>query len=187
MFCDVCNTKEATIFLTQMTHGHIKKVNLCASCSKAQGVDDPLSFALTDLLSGLEANDKIAHSSLSCPVCGFSQSDFKKRGRLGCSACYDIFIEGLSVMLPNLHRGIVHTGKVPIKIAQAYARASQLEELQKSLAHAISKEHYEHAAHYRDLLEELKKNPPDNLEKKVSPRQKKIDSPIPSKADDLLL
>jgi protein-arginine kinase activator protein McsA len=98
-----------------------------------------------------------------------------------------VFIEGLSVILPNLHRGIVHTGKVPIKIAQAYARASQLEALQKSLAQAISKEQYENAAHYRDLLHELEKNSPENLEKKASSPKQKINPPIPTNEDDLLL
>ena len=29
MFCDVCQTKEATVFLTQIIEGKMQKVNLC--------------------------------------------------------------------------------------------------------------------------------------------------------------
>jgi protein arginine kinase activator len=155
MFCDVCNAKEATVFLTQMIEGKVQKLNLCESCSKLQGVHDPMGFALADLLLGLGAAQEIEKTSVSCPVCGFSQSDFKKRGRLGCSDCYETFKEGLSVMLRNMHRGMVHTGKVPAKIAAAYKRASQLERLKKLLVIAIQKEEYEEAGGYRDLIQKI--------------------------------
>ena len=155
MFCDVCNTKEATVFLTQMIEGNVQKLNLCETCSKLQGAHDPMGFALADMLLGLGAAQEIEKTSISCPVCGFSQSDFKKRGRLGCAACYDTFTEGLSVMLRNMHRGMVHIGKVPIKIAAAYKRASELEKLKRLLTSAIQKEEYEEAGVYRDLIRKL--------------------------------
>lgn len=211
MFCDVCNTKEATVFLTQMLDGNVKKINLCTSCSKLQEVHDANGFDLAQLLAGLDATRDIEKVSISCPVCGFSQSDFKKRGRLGCSACYDAFAEGLSVMLRNMHRGMVHTGKVPVKIAHAYERASQLEILKNSLANAIAIEKYEDAAHYRDLLHQFEKEYLDNVESKnaknttiqdifslghsvdlvaleeETPAKKSIDLPLSSKEGDLLL
>lgn len=165
MFCDVCKTKEATVFLTQMIEGNVQKLNLCESCSKLQGVHDPMGFALADLLLGLGAAQEIEKTSICCPVCGFSQSDFKKRGRLGCSACYDAFSEGLAVMLRNMHRGMVHTGKVPVKIAAAYQKASQLEAVKKSLAEAIQKEEYEAAARYRDLIHQMEAASLDDTEK----------------------
>jgi len=119
MFCDVCQTKEATVFLTQIVEGKMQKVNLCEGCSKEKGVNDPTGFALADLLLGLGAAQEIEKNPVGsrCPVCGFSQADFKKTGRLGCSACYDAFSEGLSGMLKNMHRGTVHVGKVPRRLA----------------------------------------------------------------------
>ena len=104
MFCDVCKSKEATVFLTQIVEGKMQKVNLCEGCSKEKGVNDPTGFALADLLLGLGAAQEIEKNpaGIRCPVCGFSQADFKKTGRLGCSACYDSFAEGLSGMLKNL-------------------------------------------------------------------------------------
>ena len=53
MQCDVCKTKEAEVFLTQIVEGKMQKVNLCKECSKERGVDDPTGFALTELLAGL--------------------------------------------------------------------------------------------------------------------------------------
>ncbi|MBU3666872.1 MAG: excinuclease ABC subunit B, partial [Chthoniobacterales bacterium] len=34
MQCDVCQSKEATVFLTQIVDGKMQKVNLCEACSK---------------------------------------------------------------------------------------------------------------------------------------------------------
>jgi len=161
-----------------MIEGNVQKLNLCESCSKLQGVHDPMGFALADMLLGLGAAQEIEKTSISCPVCGFSQRDFKKRGRLGCGACYDTFTEGLSVMLRNMHRGMVHTGKVPIKIAAAYKRASELEKLKKLLTSAIQKEEYEEAGAYRDLIQKIESGEGDH-EKSNDTCQKIIQEMLP--------
>ena len=157
MFCDVCKSKEATVFLTQIVEGKMQKVNLCEGCSKEKGVNDPTGFALADLLLGLGAAQEIERSpaGIRCPVCGFSQTDLKKTGRLGCSACYDAFAEGLTGMLKNMHRGFVHTGKVPVKLAVARRRAHEMARLETSLASAITLEHFEEAASLRDKIRRL--------------------------------
>jgi protein arginine kinase activator len=154
MFCDVCKSKESTVFLTQIVEGKMQKVNLCESCSKEKGVNDPTGFALADLLLGLGAAQEIEKnpSGDRCPVCGFSQGDFKKTGRLGCSTCYDSFAEGLSGMLKNMHRGLLHTGKVPAKLALTRRRVQELARLETGLAKAIADEHFEEAAALRDKI-----------------------------------
>jgi protein arginine kinase activator len=80
---------DAAVFLTQIVDGKMQKVNLCEGCSKEKGVQDPTGFALADLLLGIGAAEKskrrVEHA---LPVCGFTQADFKKTGRLGCSSCY---------------------------------------------------------------------------------------------------
>lgn len=157
MFCDVCQTKEATVFLTQIIEGKMQKVNLCEGCSKEKGVNDPTGFALADLLLGLGAAQEIEKNpaGIRCPVCGFSQADFKKTGRLGCSACYDTFAEGLSGMLKNMHRGSIHMGKVPAKLADARRRAQELAGLQADLEKAVREELFEEAATLRDKIRHL--------------------------------
>lgn len=135
----------------------MQKVNLCEGCSKEKGVNDPTGFALADLLLGLGAAQEIEKNPAGnrCPVCGFSQADFKKTGRLGCSACYDAFAEGLFGMLKNMHRGSVHTGKVPAKLRVGRLRNREMAELQTSLQKAIQEEQFEEAAALRDRIRKL--------------------------------
>ena len=83
------------------------KVNLGEACSKEKGVQDPTSFALADLLLGIGAAEEMEKGAPAkrCSVCGFSQADFKKTGRLGCSECYGTFAEGLGSLLKAMHKG----------------------------------------------------------------------------------
>ena len=99
--------RKRRVFLTQIVGGKMQKVNLCEACSKEKGVNDPTGFALADLLLGMGAAQDIERSpnGITCPVCGFTQADFKKTGRLGCSACYDVFGDSLESMLKNMHKG----------------------------------------------------------------------------------
>ena len=85
MLCDVCKCNDASVFLTQILEGKMQKVNLCDACSKEKGVQDPTGFALADLLLGIGAAEEIEKGAPAqkCQVCGFTQADFKKTGRLG--------------------------------------------------------------------------------------------------------
>jgi len=157
MQCDVCQNKEATVFLTQIVEGNMQKVNLCEACSKEKGVNDPTGFALADLLLGLGAAQEIDKSptSLKCPVCGFTQVDFKKTGRLGCSACYTVFAEGLSGLLKNMHKGTIHSGKTPIVFRKIREQGNEMKQLQLSLGEAVAAEEYEKAAELRDQIRQI--------------------------------
>ena len=157
MICDVCKTNTATVYLTQIVDGNMKKVNLCESCSKEKGVSDPTGFALADLLLGLGESQQVEQAlpAERCPVCGFTQADFKKTGRLGCSACYQTFQEGLGSLIKAMHKGTSHVGKVPARLYRTLARSGRLNELRRSLDEAVSKEDYESAATIRDEIREL--------------------------------
>lgn len=157
MTCDVCKANDATVFLTQIVDGKMQKVNLCDSCSKAKGVDDPTGFALADLLLGLGAAQEIEKGggSQKCPICGFSQADFKKTGRLGCAHCYDTFAEGLGSLLKAMHKGTTHVGKVPGRLLKVLEREAELKTLQRDLQRAVAEENYESAAQIRDRLRQL--------------------------------
>ena len=157
MTCDVCKQNQATVFLTQIVDGKMQKVNLCDSCSKEKGVTDPTGFALADLLLGLGAAQEIEKGGgvTKCPVCGFSQADFKKTGRLGCAVCYDTFGEGLSGLLKGMHKGTAHIGKIPARLAKTLEREQQLKDLQRDLRKAVTEENYESAAQLRDRIRNL--------------------------------
>ena len=159
MLCDICNNNEATVHLTQMVEGETKKIDLCESCSKEKGVDDPAGFSLADLLLGLGASQQMEEAdstSTKCPKCNFSQEEFKKSGRLGCAECYEHFEEGVEGLLKTMHKGTRHNGKAPSVWKKMKDYADQLHELETMLNKAILKEDYEKAADLRDKIASIK-------------------------------
>src|SRR5207247_8152333 len=148
MLCDVCKCNDATVFLTEMQDGNMQKVNLCDACSKEKGVEDPKSFALADLLLGIGASEEIEKSTLTqkCPVCGFSQADFKKTGRLGCAACYTTFAEGLHTLFKAMHKGTEHVGKLPQRAHRTIQLSDHMRTLHEDLQNADAAKDDEKAA-----------------------------------------
>jgi protein arginine kinase activator len=157
MLCDVCKCNDATVFLTQILDGKMQKVNLCEACSKEKGVQDPTGFALADLLLGIGAAEEIEKGATTtrCPVCGFTQADFKKTGRLGCSTCYTAFAEGLSSLLKAMHKGTEHVGKLPARAQRTLALNDRMKTLAENLRKAVEAENYETAASLRDEIKHL--------------------------------
>src|SRR6266581_4948984 len=132
MLCDVCKCNDATVFLTQILEGKMQKVNLCDACSIEKGA-----------------------STQKCPVCGFSQADFKKTGRLGCSACYVTFAEGLGGLLKAMHKGTEHVGKLPERAQRDMKLNHRMRALNENLQKAVAEEKYETAASLRDQIKQL--------------------------------
>lgn len=156
MLCDICKKNEATVHLTQIIDNKMLKVDLCEVCSKTKGIQETTGFSLADLQVGLGAGDEIAgEANVKCPVCGFTQADFKKTGRLGCSACWETFAQGLSPLLKAMHKSERHVGKVPGKAAHTLVITEQIKDLSGELEKAVRSEKYEDAAHIRDQIREL--------------------------------
>lgn len=117
MKCDVCE-KEATVFLTQIINGQMTTVNLCEDCSKAKGVTEETGFGLAEAF--LTPSHRAEESMEAvCDACGFTASQLKKIGRMGCPECYTAFREGLDGLLRNMHKGTRHVGKRPGKSVAA--------------------------------------------------------------------
>jgi protein arginine kinase activator len=156
MLCCICKEKEAKVHLTQIVGDKMQKVDLCEGCAAQKGVNDPAGFSLADLLLGLGASQEIEQASgggeVKCPNCGFSQADFKKAGRFGCSECYQTFGEGLETLLKTMHKGTKHVGKVPHSLQQSRDLTEKLKTLQKKLEKAVAEEDFEQAAQMRDEI-----------------------------------
>lgn len=169
MKCDFCDQK-ATVFLTQLVEGQMKKVCLCESCSQEKGVTDPTGFSLADMLmSGVPSSTLVAnapftssHSSggKKCPNCGFSADDLNRVRRFGCSECFQVFRPEVDLILRGMHQGLVHIGKVPKGFEEIHARDEKLEELRGRLEEAITLENYESAASLRDEIRLLETTHP---------------------------
>jgi len=163
MKCDFCENK-ATVFLTQLVEGQMKKVCLCDPCAKERGVTDPTGFSLTDLLlGGIPGAGKSgsAKASMSpgggrkCPGCGFTLEDLRRVRRFGCSDCYTTFAEEVGHMVRGMHKGTAHIGKVPEGLMAMQVLHQRLEELRARLDQAIVSESYEEAAGIRDEIRNL--------------------------------
>jgi len=158
MLCSICKEKEATVHYTQIIGDKMQKVDLCEACSKAKGGSDTSNFSLADLMLGLGASQEIEEASggveLKCPRCGYSQDDFKKTGRLGCSDCYKVFADGLEGLLKTMHKGTRHVGKVPEALRQNRDLSDRLKTLQRRLAKAVEDEDFEQAAKLRDEIKQ---------------------------------
>jgi protein arginine kinase activator len=159
MQCSLCKEKPATVHLTQIVGDKMQKLDLCEDCAKAKGVNDPAGFALADLMLGLGASQEIEQAGggveTKCPRCGFSQTDFKKSGRLGCPECYRAFAEGLAGLLKTMHKGTRHTGKAPEALRASRDNADRLKTLQKKLNKAVEAEDFEQAAALRDEIKQI--------------------------------
>ena len=159
MLCCICKEREATVHYTKIDGDKVQKVDLCEECSKTKGVNDPVGFELADLLLGLGASKEIEQASggaeLKCVRCGFTQADFKKAGRLGCSECYKTFADGLEGLLKTMHKGTKHVGKVPEALRQSRELSDRLKQLQKRLTKAVEEENFEQAAALRDEIKQM--------------------------------
>lgn len=157
MLCYLCKQNEATVHLAQIADGKMQKLDLCEACAKEKGVQDVTNVSLASLLAGLGLADETPAelTTAQCPVCGFSQSDFKKSGRLGCSACWETFTDALGQLLKAMHKGERHVGKIPSRAAHAIAVNDRLRDLSKDLEQAVREERYEAAAEIRDRIREL--------------------------------
>ncbi len=155
--CDLCDNP-ATVHLTQIVNHKVHKVDLCESCAQAKGVTDPSGFSLADLLlkASLNPEPTATPAGLRCEQCGYSPEDFKKTGRFGCPQCYSTFTDLLEPMLDNMHKGTVHTGKVPERALQRKLLHDRLSELETELQSAIKAERYEDAAKYRDEIVQVR-------------------------------
>ncbi|MFT4177021.1 MAG: UvrB/UvrC motif-containing protein [Luteolibacter sp.] len=167
MKCDFCDNK-ATVFLTQLVEGQMKKVCLCEDCAKERGVTDPTGFSLADflqggdsLISGFAPSQSAVSMSTAgyhgkvCPNCGFTLDDLHRVRRLGCSECYSVFRDDVNQMLRGMHKGVSHVGKVPEGLMAQQYRNQRLKELRAKLDEAISSESYEEAAGIRDEIRSL--------------------------------
>ncbi len=179
MKCDLCSSP-ATVFLTQLFNGEIKKTKYCQSCADNQGVTDPTGFALAEMFGKpsddtddettpdfeeeLEADFSTEAVELvsgtpsldQCPNCGFTLEKLRKVGRLGCSQCYQSFRQDIAPTLRNMHGASNHKGKVPSLLVPARSSKQEIEEMESQLTAAIEMENFEEAARLRDELRTLK-------------------------------
>ena len=165
MQCQICNNKDATIHLTEITDGARSEMHICETCATEQGIavksHIPINELLSSLLASQPADDEFADPNeqhTTCPTCGFTLEQFRKEGVLGCPHDYDIFAKSLHGLIEKAHCGkISHCGKMPTKTPTDTRKQVELLSLRQQLTNAVHNEDYELAAELRDKIAETEK------------------------------
>lgn len=165
MLCERCQQRQATVHITEIINNLKNEKHLCEVCAQeiqAEKFNLAPPFTLHNFLAGLlhsefgtEAFSKPARQELKCENCGLVESQFIKRGLLGCGECYRYFRERLEPVLRRIHGSSTHTGKVPEHIKGRISVTREIEQLKLQLKEAINKEEFEQAARLRDSIREL--------------------------------
>ena len=151
--CDLCGGP-ATIHLTQIIDGEIRRTDLCESCQAKAGAQVPGALGeLAEAAAGGSREEEPEAGPGPCPSCGCDTDSLRRTGRFGCLDCYEHFQPILGGILFALQPGRIHEGKVPEAQLARREQAQRGEQLRKELARAIREERYEDAAAYRDLLQ----------------------------------
>jgi protein arginine kinase activator len=164
MQCEVCQSKEATIHLTEIADGVRTEMHLCEQCAQEQGVGSkgyiPLNELLSNLLSVGPKGEEPAQPGtreLVCPDCGCTIEKFQEKAVLGCPNDYEVFEKQLLPLIKKAHDGATcHCGKVPANAPTDSKKQLEIVQLKKQMDEAVRKEDYELAAKLRDKLAEYK-------------------------------
>ena len=169
MVCQSCGENPATFHLTEVSDdtsagSKTSEIHYCEACASAAGLTSEMSAG--GLIANAVAQAAAATSGarmpetegLSCPHCGMTFHEFKRKGRLGCPRDYEVFATPLEPMLQKMHactnprhRGRVPRGPFEVKNVVG----DRLLQLRRELKDAIGGERYEEAARVRDEIRRI--------------------------------
>lgn len=168
MFCERCKKNEATIHLSEVVKNMKSEVHLCEQCARDVGLNTKISnftLSLPEMLTFLNVDEtQDFRDQKRCHSCGYSFSDYRKNGKLGCPDCYDYLADELAPVLTSFFADKRHLGKSP-RIASAQKNVivevtpvtaeSDIDILRTELESAVHDERYEDAAVLRDRIREI--------------------------------
>ncbi len=178
MLCDRCKKNVATFHKSVMINGEGYETHLCEKCANEMNLDIDFDMDLNfgfgnDIFDFI--NDNFGFNGLylekdtkKCPKCGSTFSDFLKRGKLGCSECYDTFNEEIRDMLENMD----NPTDIDLSLNEA---PSELETLENDFNKAIAEERYEDAGKLKEKINALKNADSKKSEKSDKKGNKKGD------------
>lgn len=183
MHCQNCHKNPATVHVTDLGgsaagegENPVQERHLCEVC--AQALDLPHMAqpkkTVADIWKLLQISAQATRKKggPSCPHCGMTLEEFRRKGRLGCAKDYEVFGPHIAELLERVHGARLHVGRLPgsmgapqVEASSAQApeqatREARLAQLRAKLAEAIRAEAYESAARLRDELRALESAPP---------------------------
>ena len=169
MNCEVCGKAEATVLYTHVAENEKKSVYMCGTCvsalrAKKRGAPAqpapaqpaPAATPKTKVKKELRELDRQTGPALCCSRCKTTYDEFRKRGRFGCSGCYEAFAPELERLLKRIHGSLEHRGKGLVsRQAGSGDQLADMDALRQALEQAVSAEAYEEAAELRDRIRAL--------------------------------
>lgn len=167
MECQRCHKNDASVHYTQVINGKKDEVHLCEECAEKEGYMDFSNqhLSMHQFLTSMVPLDSAFIKSQSikpetttqCDYCGMTYGEFRRKGKFGCSHCYESFSSYLTPLLKRVHSGNTeHVGKIPKRIGGNLHKQREVESLQTKLQEAIQAEAFEEAATIRDQIHQLK-------------------------------
>lgn len=168
MLCERCKKNDASVHIAKIINGVKQEINLCEKCAKEVGTfSTPIDmsfaspFTFQNILGGImdyisEPLEKGTDNIPVCKNCGTNYAEFKEKGLLGCSECYNDLGPILMPIIKRVQGNIQHVGKIPKRAGKNILEKKKIEELKDELQKAIDLEEYEKAAEIRDKIRELK-------------------------------
>jgi len=167
MLCDICNKKEAVLFLDHVSPDNRQKISFCVDCGIKTGIMtsdmkiDLFPRKVLDALKNAAGPSSAGPSAEKCPRCGTERSRFTETKQAGCSGCWDLFVGNAKEFAKsNLH----YAGKLkrsPAREARAADRgiekARKIELLRSRLSYLTASERYEEAIKVRDAIRRIEK------------------------------
>ncbi len=148
MLCEKCGKRPAIVKYTQIINGRKSSLNICSACAAQESIFDNFG----SLLSFREREEA---SSVQCPCCKMTLSEFLRSGRMGCGECYSVFRNHAAAMLKKIHGTSKHiTEDIKPKKEEVKEPKSEIELLREKLSNAIAEENFEEAASLRDIIRE---------------------------------
>ena len=162
MLCERCENNEAVMQVSIIEKGKKRMLYICKDCA-GKMMGNQFSFLMQSpfqMMSHFWGDfDMEPHQNTSqriqCPVCGLTYQDFMRRGRFGCSHCYDTFREQLIPLFKDLHYAPAYCGKIP-NCADLVAGKDKILILTREKEAAVAREDYERAAQLQSEILALK-------------------------------
>lgn len=168
MKCQDCKKNVATVHVTEIVEheegeGKAKREvslgHLCEVCAERRNLPHSSipkhSVAEIWKLLQYSAQQTKRRPNITCPRCELNLDEFRRKGRLGCSQCYETFEPHLMELFERVHNAAAHVGRIPGISEDELHRQQQMTDLQQELEIAIREEAYESAAKIRDQLKSL--------------------------------
>ncbi|MGD2017066.1 MAG: UvrB/UvrC motif-containing protein [Planctomycetota bacterium] len=170
MLCQQCQKANATVHVDEVhsflgpgeSENQVEQHHLCETCAQAIELpgasvqSKPMDEVWKLLqLSALKGKKQAPKKVRRCPSCGTTEEHLRRKGRLGCSECYEAFSGYLEGLLERMHGASTHSGRRPGECPETARRQRRIEEAQSELDRAVRDEDFERAAELRDEVQRL--------------------------------